>query len=112
MLESLFDQRFREISGPNLPPQFRRYLELFGTGCHTLVPNDVVLACKNACASPGTVTSVLGFAIRLGNWVVYSDDRTEDVLVTGPDTVVINPDGTVTRHEVVLPMEVRSGVDP
>ena len=112
LLESLFNQRVREISAPNLPLKFQRYLELFGTGCHTLVPHDVVVACRHASTSPGTVTSVLEFAIRLGNWVVYSDDRTEDVLVMGPDRVVINPDGTVTRHEVVIPMEVGSGVAP
>jgi hypothetical protein len=28
-----------------------------------------------------------------------------------PDRVVINPDGTVTRNNEVLPVEVGSGVD-
>jgi hypothetical protein len=109
LLLSLFNDRFREISAPSLPLKFQRYLEYFGTGVHTLVPRDVVVACRHACTCPATVISVLDFPFRLGNWVVNPDEST--VLVMRPDTVVINPDGTVTREDVV-PMQVGSGVDP
>ena len=111
LLLSLFNDRFREISAPSLPLKFQRYLEYFGTGVHTLVPRDVVVACRHACTCPATVISVLDFPFRLGNWVLFPDER--NVLVMGPDRVVlINPDGTVTRNNEVLPVEVCSGVDP
>jgi hypothetical protein len=105
LLVTLFDETFMEVSAPRLPSIFQRYLELFGTGCHTLVSRDTLITCLQIGQHPGCLTVELRFPIRLGDWVIYPDDT--EVYQAHPDIIVINDDGSTTRLALV-PMEVGS----